>query len=186
MKGIIAIIFGLVALSMGCQGANYQGQMDTPIEYFDFTNQGVTEYEYEQLISFLKEAEIMMRKPIHDAYVNEKGIKVFPEQFTTKNDLFEYYQTYLSNELADTLTRKITDISKSDNHSFLAVSEDDIDWYSIFDADPKSIKVVLHTTVQSVVEMDLREDVNTRLQYTVMKTRLGENPKIVQKTVLYN
>ncbi len=186
MKGIIAIIVGLVVLSSGCQEANYEGQMDTPIEYFQITNTNVNKYEYEQLISFLKEAEIMMKKPIEDATVNEEGIKVFQEQFASKNDLFEYYQTYLSNELADTMTRKVTDLSQSDLNNFLAVSDDDVDWYSIFDADPDSIKVVQHTTVQSVVEMDLREDRNTRLQYTIMKSRLGENPKIVQKTVLYN
>lgn len=185
LKGII-IIFALMLTITGCIQPHYGGQMDTPIEYFDITNQGVTEFEYEKLVSFLKEAEIMMRKPIDEAFVNDEGIKVFPEQFKTKNDLFEYYQTYLSNELASTMTRKVSDLSLSDNYNYLAVSNDDIDWYSIFDAEPKSIKVIQHTNVQSVVEMDLRENRNVRLQYTIMKNSLGENPKIVQKTVWYN
>ncbi|MCT8137347.1 hypothetical protein H1D32_06060 [Anaerobacillus sp. CMMVII] len=84
------------------------------------------------------------------------------------------------------MSRKVSDLSISEDYQYLALSNDDIEWFSIYDADPNSIKVIQHTTVQSVVEMDLKENPNTRIQYTIMKNRLGENPKIVQKTVLYN
>lgn len=183
MKILLVIILSIVLLGGCSEEKNFIGQMDTPIEYSRFTNQAVTEQEHEQLVSFLYEAEMMIQKPIEEAEMIN-GIKVFPHEFINKNDLFEYYQTYLSNELADTLARKVTDLSRSIDQQYLAVS-DDVDWYSIFEAEPSTIKVVLHTTVQSVVEMDLK-DPNTRLQYTIMKNRFGENPKIVQKTVLYN
>lgn len=179
------LILLLLIIIVGCSQSKFKGQMDTPIEYSRFTNKEVSEIEYEKLISYLYEAEIMMRKPIEEARINAKGITIFNETFKTKNDLFEYYQTYLSNELADTFARKVSDLSKSKENQYLAVSSNASKWYSIYDADPNSIKVVQHTTVQSVVEMDLLVDSNTRLQYTIMKNNLGENPKIVQKTVLY-
>jgi hypothetical protein len=181
----LTTIFLVVLISSGCNGGNFQGQMDTPLEYSQYTIPVINDYEYEKLISFLYEAEIMMRKPIENATMNGEGIKVFSHPIKTKDDLFHYYQTYLSDELAGTMSRKLSDLSRS-NHDFLAVSNNDIDWFSIHDANPASFKVVQHTTVQSVVEMDLKEDPNTRIQYTIMKNSLGENPKIVQKTVLYN
>lgn len=58
---------------------------------------------------------------------------------------------------------------------------DDIDWLSIYDVDENLIKVVLHTTVQSVVEMNLKSERNTRLQYAIMKDKLGENKKLSKK-----
>jgi hypothetical protein len=184
MKAIIVVSIFLALLCSGC--GNFRGQMDTPLEYSQYTEPVITEYEYEKLIAFLYEAEMMMRRPIQEATINDEGIKVFSDPIITKNDLFLYYQTYLSDELAETMSRKLSDLSKSADYEFLAVSNDDINWFSIHDADPGSIKVVQHTTVQSVVEMDIKTDKNTRIQYTIMKNRLGENPKIVQKTVLYN
>jgi len=186
MKKYIIIFFIGAVLISGCVGARFKGQMDTSIEYFQSPNSTINKYEIEQLISFLYEAEKMMWQPIEKATINEAGIKVFSEPIKTKNDLFEYYQMYLSNELADTMSRKVSDISESKGYQFLAVSIDDNEWISIYDANENSIKVVQHTTVQSVIEMDLKSDPNTRLQYTIMKNRMGENPKIVQKTILYN
>ncbi len=186
MKGIIHLLVLVVLICSGCHGGNFQGQIDTPLEYSQYTVPVINDYEYEKLIAFLYEAEIMMRKPIEDSTLNEEGIKVFPSPIKTKNDLFLYYQTYLSNELADTMSRKLSDLSQSRDYEYLAVSNDDVNWFSIHDADPNSIKVIQHTTVQSVVEMKLKTDPNTRIQYAVMKNSLGENPKIVQKRVLYN
>lgn len=186
MQKKIIIGFTVVVLLSGCVQARFEGQTDTPIEKLQISDPIINEYEREQLISFLYEAEKMMQKPIEEATINEGEIKIFSEQFKTKNDLFEYYQTYLSNELANTMSRKVSDISRSRDHQFVAVSIDDIDWLSINDANENSIKVVLHTTVQSVVEMDLKNESNIRLQYTIMKNKLGENKKIVQKTILYN
>lgn len=184
MKGIIRMLVLVMLICCGCNQGNLQGQMDTPLEYSKYTAPVINDFEYEKLISFLYEAETMMKKPIEDATMNEDGIKVFSPPLKTKHDLFLYYQTYLSNELADTMSRKISDLSQS--YDYLAVSNDDVNWFSIHDANPDSIKVILHTTVQSVVEMELKTDPNTRIQYTVMKNSLGENPKIVQKRVLYN
>ncbi|QOY33861.1 hypothetical protein AWH56_013985 [Anaerobacillus isosaccharinicus] len=186
MKGKIAIVLFIILLFSGCNRGNIQGQIDTPLEYSQYTVPVVNEFEYEQLLAFLYEAEIMMRKPIEEATINDEGVKVFSPPIITKDDLFHYYQTYLSNELAETMARKISDLSLSKDYEFLAVSNTDIDWFSIHDANPETIKVIQHTTVQSVVEMDLKTDPNTRIQYTIMKNRLGEDPKIVQKTVLYN
>ncbi|RXI98573.1 hypothetical protein DS745_19855 [Anaerobacillus alkaliphilus] len=186
MKGIFTMVVLVLFICSSCNVGNFQGQMDTPLEYSQYTAPVINDYEYEQLISFLYEAEIMMRKPIEDATMNDDGIKIFSNPIKTKHDLFLYYQTYLSNELADTMSRKLSDLSKSRDYEYLAVSNDDIEWFSIHDADRDSIKVIQHTTVQSVVEMNVKTDPNTRIQYTVMKDGLGENPKIVQKTVLYN
>lgn len=186
MKTRIVIVFFIFLLANGCNTGNYQGQMDTPLEFSQYTQPVVTDYEYEKLVSFLYEAEIMMHKPIEEATMTDEGIKVFPHPIKTKDDLFHYYQTYLSDELAETMARKLSDLSKSIEAEFLALSNTDIDWYSIYDAEPTSIKIVQHTTVQSVIEMDLKANPNTRLQYTIMKNGLGENPKIVQKTVLYD
>ncbi|MFN7250618.1 MAG: hypothetical protein ACK4M9_07440 [Anaerobacillus sp.] len=184
MKAILFVSILLVLVISGC--GYFRGQMDTPLEYSQYTQPVVTDYEYEKLIAFLYEAEMMMRRPLQEATINDVGIKVFSDPIITKNDLFLYYQMYLSDELAETMSRKLSDLSKSVDYEFLAVSNDDINWFSIHDADPDTIKVVQHTTVQSVVEMELKSDTNTRIQYTIMKNRLGENPKIVQKTVLYN
>lgn len=182
-KGFLLFLF--ILLISGCNFNQLKGQMDTPIEYLPYVNTEVTEDEYDQLVSFLREAEMMMKKPVQDAIINRNGIKVFDAPIQTKNDLFEFYQVYLSDELANTLARKVSDLSKSMDGQYLAVSDTNIEWLSIEDAAPNSIRVVQHTNVQSVIEMDIEADRKVRLQYTIMKDQFGENPKIVQKTVWY-
>lgn len=185
MKSFVSIVLTILMIS-GCNGGNFIGQMDTPLQLNPYTQPIATDIEQEQLVQFLYEAEMMMQKPLKEATMNKEGIKVFSEPIKTKDDLFHYYQTYLSIELAETMARKISDLSRSRENEYLAVSNDNIDWFSIYDASEESIKVVHHTIVQSVVEMDIEDDPNTRIQYTIMKDKFGENPKIVQKTILYN
>ncbi|WP_026690691.1 hypothetical protein [Alteribacter aurantiacus] len=179
----ICIVFLLMA--GGCGNPGEDGEMDSAMEYTQFTNQAVTAKEKETLVTFLSEAESYIRKPLRETKRTEDGVVVF-ESFKTKNQLYEYLQHVLSNELSDTVARKITDLSLSRDGNYLAAVTD-VRWPSILDADPMSIEVIQHSTIQSVVEMDIVENGRTeRLQYTIMKERDGSNPKIVQKTIQYN
>ncbi|MCT8137346.1 hypothetical protein H1D32_06055 [Anaerobacillus sp. CMMVII] len=84
MKGSYLTFILIVLACSGCNGGNFQGQMDTPLEYSQFTEPVVNEYEYKQLIGFLYEAELMMRKPIEEATMNADGIKYSQHQFKRK------------------------------------------------------------------------------------------------------
>lgn len=174
----------IVLLLVSCGNQSDKGA-DSTIEYSGFSNTAVTEQQAEEMIEFLYEAETKMKEPLQNTTINEYGVEVFSEEFVSKNDLFEYYQQYLTTELSDTMARKVSDLSKSRDQEFLAAS--DYDWYSILDADPNTIKIIQHTTIQTIVEMDINDEIgNERLQYVIMKNRDGLNPKIVQKTLWYN
>ncbi|MGO4888744.1 hypothetical protein ACJ2A9_13360 [Anaerobacillus sp. MEB173] len=182
MRIVVMVVSFL--LLIGCGNQAHEG-MDSTIEYSQFSHTPVTELDAKEMIEFLYRAEKKMREPLENTYVNNEGIEVFSNQFISKSDLFKYYEQYLTIELADTLVRKVTDLSVSRSGEYLAASN--YHWYSIYDAVPESIKIIQHTTIQTVVEMDILDELGQgRLQYVIMKNRFGENPKIVQKTLLYN
>ncbi|MCE7791414.1 hypothetical protein K8O68_03120 [Salipaludibacillus sp. CUR1] len=170
----------LLYLLNGCTLSNYN--VNTPIEFTKFSKPHYTAEEKEDLVAFIYEAEAHIQKPVKEAVLNEDGVPVFPDEFKSKNDLFEYFQAVLSIELADTMARKLSDLSLSKDGEYLAAVID-AKYPTIEDATENTISLIQHTTVHSVVEMEVMEGkIPYRLQYTIMKNRFGEHKKIVQKT----
>ncbi|MBM7096408.1 hypothetical protein JSY36_11695 [Bacillus sp. H-16] len=184
MKQVMWLFCCLALFSGFAAGCGNSGE-DGAMEYTGFTNQADAEKEKGKIINFLSEAESHIRKPLSETQMNEEGVTVF-QSFTTKDELDEYLQQVLSDELADTVSEKMTDLGRSREGEYLAAVRG-VRWPTILDADPLTINIVEHSKTQTVMEMDVVQNGRTnRLQYKVMKESDGENPKVVQKTIQYN
>ncbi|PYZ97173.1 hypothetical protein CR205_00805 [Alteribacter lacisalsi] len=176
----LASVIVIAVIVQGCGSPGEGGDFIGAGQYPIYADQTIEQAGTNELPTLVAEAEAAIEKPMKALKRNEEGYTVFKD-FSRKEELTAYLERYMTEDMAQKTTLRMTDEERSSKGNLLAAKPGDLG-PSILHADPMSIRVVTHSEHQSVLQMDFHYEGRSGIMtYTLLHDDNSDTVRIAGK-----